>query len=138
MKTNKRFLAGNPLNLIRAARKYGGVDRKGWLLFSFYLFKSFFFFPLNLVEYLFSGKKIANTALGTSPVFILGHYRSGTTLLFKLMSRDKRFGYCTNSDMLFPYIKTPFNHFFRKAIQKFLMAVNAMSFAYRDTRFFFE
>lgn len=33
-----------------------------------------------------------------APVFILGHWRSGTTYLFKLMSMDKRFGYMNSTE----------------------------------------
>ena len=44
--------------------------------------------PLDKILY---GKKIANTKLAGDPVFLLGHWRSGTTLLHNLLSRDTRF-----------------------------------------------
>ena len=37
------------------------------------------------------GKKIRNTTLAGAPVFIIGHWRSGTTLLHEYMIRDSRF-----------------------------------------------
>ena len=36
------------------------------------------------------------------PVFILGHWRSGTTHLHNLMTIDRRFAYPNNFDALFP------------------------------------
>ncbi|MCX6283933.1 MAG: sulfotransferase, partial [Bacteroidetes bacterium] len=39
--------------------------------------------------------------ISKDPVFILGHYRSGTTYLQKLIVSDKQFGFLTNYDALF-------------------------------------
>lgn len=56
------------------------------------------------------GKKIAATELSGPPVFIIGHWRSGTTLLHNLMSLDTRFGFLSNSQALLPnamLVKSP-------------------------------
>ena len=45
---------------------------------------------MSTLESLIFGRKIKNTQLNGSPVFILGHWRSGTTLLHNLMAEDKR------------------------------------------------
>ncbi len=39
------------------------------------------------------GKQIEETEITDSPLFILGHWRSGTTLLHKLISMDSQFAY---------------------------------------------
>ncbi|MBQ9137220.1 MAG: sulfotransferase [Alistipes sp.] len=39
-----------------------------------------------------------------APLFIIGHWRSGTTLLHNLMSRDPQFGYCTTYQTIFPHL----------------------------------
>ena len=39
-----------------------------------------------------------------SPLFIIGHWRSGTTLLHNLLSRDPQFGYCTTYHTVFPHL----------------------------------
>lgn len=39
-----------------------------------------------------------------SPVFIIGHWRSGTTLLHNLLCRDPQFGYCTTYQTVFPHL----------------------------------
>lgn len=37
-----------------------------------------------------------------SPLFIIGHWRSGTTLVHNTLSRDPQFGYCTTYQTVFP------------------------------------
>ncbi len=50
--------------------------------------------PLNstlaLVQRVFFGRKLAEAEFPGPPVFIVGHWRSGTTLLHELMVRDER------------------------------------------------
>jgi len=48
---------------------------------------------MKLIERAVWGRRIARLEL-QPPVFILGHWRSGTTLLHYLMSRDPQFTYC--------------------------------------------
>ncbi len=54
-----------------------------------------------LMENLIFRRKINKTKL-EPPVFIIGHWRSGTTLLHNLMSMDKQFIYPNMGAMLFP------------------------------------
>jgi hypothetical protein len=49
--------------------------------------------PIRLYEALKYRKKIMNTEITKEPVFILGHWRSGTTYLNNLISQDDSFGY---------------------------------------------
>ncbi len=46
---------------------------------------------LAAVQAIFYSRKIANAKLEEDPIFILGHWRSGTTLLHELMVMDERF-----------------------------------------------
>ncbi len=39
-----------------------------------------------------------------SPVFIIGHWRSGTTYLHNLLCGDPQFGYCTTYQTVFPHL----------------------------------
>ncbi|WP_298863544.1 sulfotransferase [uncultured Gimesia sp.] len=55
----------------------------------------------SLLEKLFFSRKVNRTKL-EPPVFIIGHWRSGTTLLHNLMSMDKKFIYPNMGAMLFP------------------------------------
>ncbi|MBL38805.1 MAG: sulfotransferase family protein [Xanthomonadales bacterium] len=49
--------------------------------------------PLSLAERAWTGMRADPLEGAQAPVFILGHWRSGTTHLFNLMSRDPRFAW---------------------------------------------
>lgn len=57
------------------------------------------------VQHLTHGRRIRAASLKRPPVFIIGHWRSGTTLMHELMALDQRFAYPTNFDAFIP------NHF---------------------------
>lgn len=48
---------------------------------------------MGMMEKLLYGGAVANTPIEHPPVFIIGHWRSGTTLLHNLMAHDTRFTY---------------------------------------------
>ena len=68
-----------------------------------YLVKSIIMIPFRLWEKIVLKERINSTTIDESPVFVIGHYRSGTTFLHKVMSSDKRWGRITTFDFLFPY-----------------------------------
>lgn len=57
---------------------------------------------MGFVEYVIYGRRIANTKPSKSPVFIIGHWRSGTTLLHDLISQDPQFAFPNLYQVLFP------------------------------------
>ncbi|MDX2361541.1 MAG: sulfotransferase [Crocinitomicaceae bacterium] len=59
--------------------------------------------PFQLLEYLIYSRRIKKQVV-KSPVFILGHPRSGTTHLFYLLSKDERFSYCTAYNAVLPHV----------------------------------
>lgn len=70
--------------------------------------------------------KIAATELAEQPVFIIGHWRSGTTLLHTLMSLDRRFGYLCNSQALLPNAMFMRNKLLRGIVDFHLMPKRPM------------
>ena len=56
----------------------------------------------NHCESAIYGRKIARQTVEHAPVFILGHWRSGTTLLHNLITMDKQFGFSNLYEVLFP------------------------------------
>ncbi len=56
-------------------------------------FLTFLTIPLKIVEHIRFREQIKNIAITQEPIFILGHWRSGTTHLHNLMSMDENFGY---------------------------------------------
>jgi hypothetical protein len=60
---------------------------------------------LWLLQTLFMGRRIARTQLQGDPVFVIGHWRSGTTLLHELLVLDERHTFSNTYDCFCP------NHF---------------------------
>lgn len=56
----------------------------------------------NFLESVVYGKRIAEQPIEHAPVFILGHWRSGTTLLHNLMTLDPQFTFSNLYEVLFP------------------------------------
>lgn len=56
----------------------------------------------------------------TSPVFIIGHWRSGTTYVHNIFTQDPQFGYCTTYQTVFPHLMLWGRPFFRGAVKLFI------------------
>jgi len=52
--------------------------------------------PLRFYQKIRFHRKIKNTEIKEDPIFIIGHYRTGTTYLMTLMAYDKSKGYVSN------------------------------------------
>ena len=59
-------------------------------------------------------KRLASQPLEHDPVFILGHWRSGTTFVHNVFSCDKHFGYNTTYQTVFPHLMMWGQPFFKK------------------------
>lgn len=57
--------------------------------------------PFLWFERLFFSNRLSRTVLPESPVFILGHWRSGTTLLHNAMAQDKQFAFINTFQSVF-------------------------------------
>lgn len=55
-------------------------------------------------ERIIESKQIQETEIKEDPVFIIGHWRSGTTYLHNLLSMDDSFGYCTTFHATLPHV----------------------------------
>jgi len=60
--------------------------------------------PFTVYEKLRYRNKIKQTEITKPPVFIIGHWRSGTTYLHTLLSKDQNFTYVTNMQAFMPSI----------------------------------
>ncbi len=58
--------------------------------------------PLRLLETLIWGRRIQQAKINEAPVFILGHWRSGTTYLHNLLIQDSTFGYVSMYQSIAP------------------------------------
>jgi omega-hydroxy-beta-dihydromenaquinone-9 sulfotransferase len=57
---------------------------------------------LWLVQLAIYGRRVERTALNHPPIFIIGHWRSGTTYLHELLVLDDRFGFPTTYECFAP------------------------------------
>lgn len=57
-----------------------------------------------------------------APVFILGHWRSGTTFVHNVISGDPRYGYCTTYQTVFPHLMLWGTGFFKACTKIFMPA----------------
>jgi hypothetical protein len=58
--------------------------------------------PFQLYEYFYFRKKIKKFRFEKAPIFIIGHWRSGTTHLHNLLCKDRNHGYVTTYQGVFP------------------------------------
>jgi len=80
-------------NWIMLLSDHGGVDREYLLRTLFITVMVLFLLPARVLFRLFYGSRIAKTDVAYPPVFIIGHWRSGTTFLHELISNDPQFAY---------------------------------------------
>lgn len=58
---------------------------------------------LGLVQSTVFGKRVRDAVIQPDPIFILGHYRTGTTYLHNLLALDQRFSYPTTFECFAPH-----------------------------------
>jgi hypothetical protein len=75
--------------------------------------------PFRIYENLILNDKVNSTELKAPPVFILGHWRSGTTHIHNLLCQDPQFGYITMLNAAFP--KSFMSNTFFKWLMKKIM-----------------
>lgn len=71
------------------------------------------FAPLQKDKY---RRQLANKPLEHDPLFILGHWRSGTTFLHNIFAQDKHFGYTTTYQTVFPHYIMSLQGLFKPAM----------------------
>src|SRR5690606_23417551 len=64
---------------------------------------SFFNSQLRLISELIYGRRAEQVQIQHPPVFILGHWRTGTTLLHELMVLDEQFSFPTTYECMAPH-----------------------------------
>lgn len=60
------------------------------------------------------GERVRNTVIEKAPVFVIGHWRTGTTLLHELLIRDPQFGFPDMQDCFNPHHALLTNQFFKR------------------------
>ena len=104
LKTFGHLLSGDSLpNLIAVLyRNRSGISLKYLPQILLIILTPLFLFPFYLCERLFYTGRIRRTRITKDPVFIIGHFRSGTTYLHNLLCLDKQFGFPTTFQCFLP------------------------------------
>ena len=96
------YVGGSTLNMLKTTLKNGGVDRAYVPKFVLTFITSAALWPLRLAERALYGRAIDNTRIEQAPIFIIGHWRSGTTHLHNVVSQDERYGFVSTLQAIFP------------------------------------
>jgi omega-hydroxy-beta-dihydromenaquinone-9 sulfotransferase len=91
-----------PGNILQMAPHLFDISLRYWPRALLILLASLLTQPLRLAEMMRHGRRIARTRITASPIFIIGHWRSGTTHLHNLFSQDQSLGYVTMYQALAP------------------------------------
>lgn len=79
------------------------VDLSRWPMAGGVAFCSAVNWSLGVLQKLTCGRRVANTKIEQPPLFVIGHWRSGTTLLHELLALDERFSYPSTYDCFCPH-----------------------------------
>lgn len=87
---------------IHLVKDNGGIDRRYLHRGLFITLISFCMIPVRMLFKIKYDRQIINHSLQHPPVFIIGHWRSGTTYLHELLSTDLQFCYTSLWNTLLP------------------------------------
>ncbi|MDX1586625.1 MAG: sulfotransferase, partial [Balneolaceae bacterium] len=91
-------------NLTMQLRKHGAFSRQNLPKIALFYLKLVLQEPLRILEEVNYSKAIREHSLGKDPIFIIGHWRSGTSFLQYLLGQDSQFGYMNKFQVVFPDI----------------------------------
>jgi hypothetical protein len=95
------LIGSKPANILQVIKGYK-IDLRYYPKFLLSLIVSVIFGLMNLWEQLINKKELGKFVSEEPPVFIIGFWRSGTTLLHSLMCLDPNAGYVTTFQAVFP------------------------------------
>ena len=93
---------GSFCSWLRLLRRSEGIDRAFVPRALFVCLTTLLTSPLRLVEQMRYGRRIRRTAIHPAPIFIIGHWRSGTTHLHNLLCQDENLGSLTTFQAMAP------------------------------------
>jgi omega-hydroxy-beta-dihydromenaquinone-9 sulfotransferase len=123
------LLAGaNLASLARILSRRGALSPYSYVQIAIILAGAVLRWPGCTIEALRVARRVEAVSFDPPPVFIVGHWRSGTTLLHNLMSRDPRFCFPTIVDVLRPYdfYPNPFDFITRRIVLRFIPRTRPM------------
>ncbi len=95
------LIGSTPANILRVIKGHR-IDLRYYPKFLVSFLISLVFEVMNIVERMVEKKMLKNVVAKEPPVFVIGFWRSGTTLLHSMLCQDKRAGYVTTFQGVFP------------------------------------
>jgi hypothetical protein len=95
------LIGSSPWNILHVIKGYR-IDFRYYPKFLLSFLISLIFEVMNLWERIVEKKILRNIIIEEPPLFIIGFWRSGTTLLHSMLCQDKRAGYVTTFQGVFP------------------------------------
>jgi omega-hydroxy-beta-dihydromenaquinone-9 sulfotransferase len=123
------LLAGASLaSFVRIMLRHRNVSPRSYAQVAIIFASAVLRWPGCTVEAVRVARRVATVSFEPPPVFIVGHWRSGTTFLHNLMSRDPAFCFPTIVDALRPYdfYPNPLDFITRSVIVRFLPSTRPM------------
>lgn len=87
---------------IQLLRESGGIAPRYWPRAVLITLASPLWAPLRWAERMVYGKRLRDLSISPPPVFVLGHWRTGTTHLHNLLSQDPQFAFVSTFQTLAP------------------------------------
>ncbi len=95
------LIGSSPSNILRVIKGYR-IDIRYYPKFLLSFLISLIFEVMNLAERIVEKRMLKNVFAEEPPIFVIGFWRSGTTLLHSMLCQDKRAGYVTTFQGVFP------------------------------------
>lgn len=111
-------------NLTRQIVKHNAFSGKNFPKISAFYLKLFLQEPFRAYEKLRHEHKIESHKLKEDPIFIIGHWRSGTSFLQYLLGQDPQFGYMNKFQVVFPDIFLSSEEFLKTVVNSIPDSLN--------------
>lgn len=108
---------GSFKNWIRLLRENKHIDARYFGRVIYVSLVSLLFGPVRMYQRLRYHHTFENVKIRRDPIFILGHWRSGTTHLHNLLCQDRRFGYVSALQVLAPHLFYVAGESFKKLLR---------------------
>ena len=113
------LIGSTPANILRVIKGHS-IDIRYYAKFALTLLVALIFELFNLAEFLLFNKKLKTEKMEEPPLFIIGFWRSGTTILHSLLCQDPRAGYVTTFHGVFPNLVLTQKKWFKALINSLL------------------
>lgn len=112
--------SGDPLTLMKLVFQNGGIHPIRIVRLILILLRLSLSYPSALLERFYFANQINEEIIGEAPVFIIGHYRSGTSLMHKLLTSDSRWRFINEYELVFPHHGVRMENFLKPILQRFI------------------